>query len=131
MSNLVGSFIIASVSVILVVEVALRSPLIGHVHALLDRSGRALRLIGNAKISDHWKERILPSYALSMLRASVLILLWLAGLAFLFFACLYLGAQGFDSEFNGILSLQRADYVLSGLVVATVYCAARRFFHNA
>lgn len=131
MGNLVGSFIVASLSVILVMEVALRSPLIRLVRALLNRSGKALRLIGNAKVSDHWKERILPSYALAMLRASLLILLWLIALASLFFACLYLGARGLDGEFEGVHSLQRADYVLSGLVVATVYGVARRFLRNA
>ncbi len=53
------------------VEAAARLPLQKPLHDYLAVSRRAVATLRSRRISEHWKERILPAYARRMLRASV------------------------------------------------------------
>jgi hypothetical protein len=67
---------------IVAVEIILRLPLKRQFHAMTDISRRSARVLRSPNISDHWKERMLPSYALRLARASTsLFLIFCAAIA--------------------------------------------------
>jgi len=57
------------------VEIILRLPLKRQFQTMTDISRRSTRVLRSPHISDHWKERMLPSYALRLARASILLFL--------------------------------------------------------
>lgn len=130
MAAFAESVLVSFPVVVLVVEVALASPLARLIQTLAVKGRKSARLLRNRRVSDHWKERILPAYALTMLQASLLILAWLTFLSVIFALGLYIGAWVFAEDFEGLLVLQRADYVLSSFLVAVAYLIARRFVRN-
>jgi hypothetical protein len=60
---LVGAAVLAS-------ECFLRLPLLARVASVGDLARRSMRLLRSSRISDHWKERILPVYSLRIARAA-------------------------------------------------------------
>ncbi len=130
MAALIKSVLVSLPATILVVEAVFASPIIKLVRALAAQSRKSLRLLGNARVSDHWKERILPVYALKIFRDSMLILGCLICFFALYALGLYAGAWIFGEEFSGLQELQRADYMLSSLLSAFAYVIVRRFVHN-
>ena len=83
-------------------ELFLRLPVLGRVRKAADTAARAGRLVANPAVSDHWKERILPRYALRVALGS------LTSLAYLLVACspfLVLAVAGpfLDLDIDGIL----------------------------
>ncbi len=130
MAAFAESVLVSFPVVVLVVEVALASPLARLIQTLAEKGKKSSRLLRNRRVSDHWKEKILPAYALTMLQASLLILAWLTFLSVIFALGLYIGAWVFAEDFEGLLVLQRADYVLSSFLVAVAYLIARRFVCN-
>lgn len=111
---------------IIVVELVLASPLISLLGTLAVQSRKSVRLIGNRAVSDHWKERVLPIYAIIILRTSLLCLLWMISLFMIFALGLYAGAWLFAGDFEGFAALQRIDYMLASILTAIVYLTARR-----
>ncbi len=130
MAAFAESVLVSFPVVVLVVEVALASPLARLIQTLAVKGRKSARLLRNRRVSDHWKEQILPTYALTMLQASLLILAWLTFLSVIFALGLYIGAWVFADDFEGILVLQRADYLLSSFLVAVAYLIARRLVRN-
>ncbi len=130
MAAFAESVLVSFPVVVLVVEVALASPLARLIQTLAVKGRKSARLLRNRRVSDHWKEQILPAYALTMLQASLLILAWLTFLSVIFALGLYIGAWVFAEDFEGFLVLQRTDYVLSSFLVAVAYLIARRFVRN-
>lgn len=61
---LVGAAILAS-------EAFLRLPLLARVTSVASLAQRSMRLLRSSRISDHWKERILPVYSMRIARAAV------------------------------------------------------------
>ena len=55
------------------VEIFIRLQAIAHIKRLNDIVSRIIRVIRSANISDHWKEKILPQYALQLFKQSLLI----------------------------------------------------------
>ena len=130
MTAFAESVLVSFPVVVLVVEVALASPLARLIQTLAVKGRKSARLLRNRRVSDHWKEQILPAYALTMLQASLLILAWLTFLSVIFALGLYIDAWIFAEDFEGFLVLQRADYVLSSFLVAVAYLIGRRFVRN-
>lgn len=130
MTDFAESILVSFPIVVLVVEVALASPLFRLIQTLAVKGRKSARLLGSRRISDHWKEQILPAYALTMLRASLLILAWLIFLSTIFALGIYICAWVFTDDFEGILVLQRADYLISSFLVSVVYLIARQFMRN-
>jgi hypothetical protein len=58
-------------------ELLLRLPLLGQVRHLLTATRKSAATIRSSRISDHWKERVLPAYSLRMGLHSVLFFLLL------------------------------------------------------
>ena len=62
------------VATVIACELALRLPLVTSVATMNATAGRALRVVRAPRVSDHWKERILPAYAGRLMKASLLLL---------------------------------------------------------
>lgn len=60
---------------ILSIEIFLRLNFLSHLKTILNSVRKVLHLIPSKKISDHWKEKVIPIYAIRMMKASVKILL--------------------------------------------------------
>ncbi|MFN0115363.1 MAG: hypothetical protein ACKVPY_11870 [Paracoccaceae bacterium] len=56
---------------VLASEAMLQLPLIAQAKSVIDVSGRSVRVLRSKRISDHWKERILPAYSARMFKGSV------------------------------------------------------------
>ncbi len=103
-------------------EAFLRLPLMGQIQRVLDTVPRVSRVLKSARISDHWKERVLPAYALRMGKASVLffLLLCLAVLPLLAMGLIYSGGL------MGWLEFLMRPLVIGALCVASIgYMAVR------
>ena len=67
------------------VEVFIRLNFLSHLDSILKVTKRVIYLIPNNNISDHWKEKVIPAYALRIMRYSLQILLILLIIISLFF----------------------------------------------
>lgn len=107
------SWIVATVGVVIFVELLVRLPLPAVSAALARTASKALAVLRADKISDHWKEKVLLKYALLIARHSLVLflLLLLAAAPLLCLATLF-GALGVPVF--GYL------YSLPGLLVCTV-----------
>jgi len=63
---------------------------------LIEVSKKAINIISNKSISDHWKENIIPKYSLQMMKYSLQMLLILFLIIFIFFIA--------DNLFSGIFA---------------------------
>ncbi len=126
MATLLESTLVSFFATIMVVEVVLASPLISLLGTLAAQSRKSMRLISNSHVSDHWKERVLPIYAIIILRASLLCLMWMISLFVIFALGLYAGTWLFAEDFKGFAALERIDYMLASFLIAIVYLTARR-----
>ena len=71
------STILLALATILAVEVALHVPLDKTVPRAIQSGKRAVQIIGARHISDHWKEKALPAYAMRIFGASMLLFVML------------------------------------------------------
>lgn len=126
MAALLESALVSFFTTIMVVEVVLASPLVSLLGTLAAQSRKSMRLLGNRRVSDHWKERVLPIYAIIILRLSLLSLMWMICVFIIFAFGLYAGAWLFAENFEGFGVLQRTDYMLASFLIAIVYLSARR-----
>ena len=74
-------WVFAALAGILFVEVLLRLPFFSTLGRFQRVTTRALNVLRSDRISDHWKERVLPRYAGQMMKAT----LWIAGILILAF----------------------------------------------
>jgi len=75
---------------VLAVETFIRLNFIQSFHNVLKEIKRAQKVILSDKISDHWKEKVVPSYALSLLANSLMILATLLFVLLVFFLAVLL-----------------------------------------
>jgi hypothetical protein len=64
-------WLLVVVAAVLASEAFLRLPLMARIKSVSVTSQKAMRVLKSARISDHWKERILPAYALRIGLGSV------------------------------------------------------------
>lgn len=102
------TWLLAAISGIAFVELLLRLPFfatLGTFGRLLPRISAVLR---SDRISDHWKEKVLPRYAATMLRATLILAVCLIAAFLPFMACIALaqgagiGLLGFSMSWVGI-----------------------------
>ena len=74
---------------ILSVEVFIILNFLSHLDSILKVTKRVTYIIPNNNISDHWKEKVIPTYALRMMKYSLRILLILLLIISLFFIHFY------------------------------------------
>ena len=67
--------LLVSLMAILAVEYFLCLPFGREVGSLLAIAKKSVRVLGSRRISDHWKERVLPSYAQDIIKSTLYILL--------------------------------------------------------
>ena len=126
----IESILVSTPAVVVAVEVAHALPIPNLVRNLVTRGRKSLHLLRSDRISDHWKERVLPAYATTMLKASLLIAALMIFLFLLFAIGLVVGARIFSVEFEWTSVLHRTDYLVSSFLIASVYLFARRLIRN-
>ena len=87
------------------VEVLIRSNYLSFVKSIFKVSKKAISIILNKNISDHWKENIIPKYSLQMMKYSMQMLLILFLIIFIFVIAdnLFSGFLAFIFSWNGII----------------------------
>ena len=87
------------------VEIFIRSNYFTLIRLLNNVSKKAIYIILNKNISDHWKENILPKYSLQMMKYSLqmLLILFLIILNFFIVDILFSGFIAFILSWNGLI----------------------------
>ena len=87
------------------VEIFIRSNYISLINSLVVVSKKAISIILNKNISDHWKEYIIPQYSLQMMNYSMQMLLILFLIIFIFIISnnFFSGFLAFTFSWNGII----------------------------
>ncbi len=87
------------------VEIFIRSNYLVLINSLIEVSKKAIYIISNKNISDHWKENIIPQYSLKMMKYSLQMLLIIFFIIFIFVIAdkLFSGFIAFTFSWNGII----------------------------
>ncbi len=90
---------------LLSVEIIIRTNYILLINSIINVSKKAIHIILNRNISDHWKEYILPKYSLKMMKYSLQMLLILLLIVFIFVIAdnFFIGFLAFTISLNGII----------------------------
>ena len=90
---------------VLSIEIFFRSNYILSINSLIKVSKKAIYIIFNNKISDHWKENIIAKYSLLMIKNSSQMLLTIFLIFFIFVIAdnLFTGILAFAFSLNGII----------------------------
>tara|TARA_B100001989_G_scaffold229904_1_gene187594 strand:- start:1482 stop:1817 length:336 start_codon:yes stop_codon:yes gene_type:complete len=104
---------------LLSVEIFIRSNYLVLISSTIKVSKRAIDLISNKNISDHWKECIIPKYAMQMMRYSLQMLFILCLIAFVFIIA--------DNFSNGLLSFSLS---LNGMIESLIFVFAYAYFRK-
>ena len=106
---------------ILSVEVFIRLNFLSYLDSILKVTKRVTYVIPNNNISDHWKEKVIPAYALRIMKYSLLILLILLLIISLFFIA--------DYFFNDFLAFTFSLIgIMESMVFAFGYVYLRKSF---
>ncbi len=102
------------------VEIFMRSNFLQISNLLLKVMGKVIHIIRRNNISDHWKEKCLPRYALIMMRYSFQTLIILLSIASLFFTI--------NHFFGGFLDFSTSLVgLLEAIFFASIYLWVRKF----
>ena len=87
------------------VEIFIRSNYVTLINSTIKVSKKSISIILNKKISDHWKENIIPKYSLQMLKYSIQMLLIIFLIIFIFVIAdnFFSGFLAFIFSWNGII----------------------------
>ena len=106
---------------LLSVEIFLRSNYITLINSIINVSKKAISIILNKNISDHWKEFILPKYSLQMMKYSMQMLLILFLIIFIFVIA--------DKFFTGFLAFTLSwSGIIESILLAFSYVYMRKLF---
>ena len=111
------------VACVISIELLIRLNLMSYVNSVVKISRKVLHIIVTSRISDHWKEKMVPVYAFILLKNSLLILgiLFLIILVFSLFIVL-------SSKFLALI-LSITGVVVS-IVISLTYLKLRVIFLN-
>lgn len=101
-------------------EALLRLPVMQQAHGLSQVARKSVATISSKRISDHWKERILPAYSGRMARCSILFFVLLC-LAVAPVALVGLAATGGLAQWLELLMTPTAIVLLCGISLAYIY----------
>lgn len=114
-------YLISLIVGVLSVEILLTSKVSVAVTNIMTVAKKVVHILPNDKISDHWKERVLPNYAIKTALYSFHMLVILVGLFFLFFFT--------DYFFAGLLEFTMSlSGMLFNIFVVSGYAFLRRSF---
>ena len=90
---------------LLSVEIFIRSNYLFLINSIIKVGKKAFFIISNKKISDHWKENIIPKYSLKMMNYSLRMLLIFFLIIFIFFLAdfFFTGFLSFTLTWKGII----------------------------
>ena len=107
----------------LAAELFARLPFEPVVSRMAQCGARASRIVSSRRISDHWKEKVMPSYAMRMGRYTLTLALYFALLAVLVGGVLF-AAEAMAPDAARLLT--SAVGLAASFVVATAYYLMRR-----
>jgi len=106
---------------ILSIEVFIRFNFLSYLDSIIKVTKRVTYVIPNSNISDHWKEKVIPAYALRIMRYSLQILLILLMIISLFIIA--------DYFFNNFLVFTLSLIgIIESMVFAFGYIYLRKLF---
>ncbi|MDT7040984.1 hypothetical protein [Candidatus Nitronereus thalassa] len=93
-----------------------------YVQAVKGTALKAFAVLSTSKISDHWKEKILPYYAAKILAATIKVFYCL-GLLVVSFCVVYglIGLVVFESLPEGLENLYRLDMQIIVIAISMIY----------
>ncbi len=112
--------ILLSIAAIAASELLLRLPLMQQFHGLGRASRKSMSTIASKRISDHWKERVLPTYSVQMARCSILFFVLLC-VAIAPVALIGLAASGGFAMWLELLMTPAAIALLCGVSLAYIF----------
>ena len=113
--------LLLSLVCILCVEVFIRLNFLSYLDSILKVTKKVTFVIPKSNISDHWKEKVIPAYALSIMKYSLQILLILLLIMTLFFIA--------DYFFNDFLAFTFSWIgIIESMVIAFGYVYLRKSF---
>ncbi len=101
------------------IEVLFRSNYIDLIYSIIKLSKKASYTIFNKNISDHWKEKIIPTYSLQMMKSSILMLLNILLIIFIFI----FADKFFDSFLKFTFTLKG---IIESILFAFIYAYIRK-----
>lgn len=118
------TWVLTTILCVFLVEIFRRLPLPAVVSRITEIGRKAFRTLGAKSVSDHWKEKVLLAYAVSLFVLTMKLAGYLvaigAAAVFVIFIFDYLGAAVGEFITNWL-------GVLFSLVVATLYFILRKF----
>jgi len=81
------------VACFLSIELFLRLKFMSHVNSIARNTNKVFRVIISSNISDHWKEKMVPTYAFILLKNSLLILVILFLIILVFSAFIVISSK--------------------------------------
>lgn len=106
------------VACVLSVELFLRLKLMSYVNSISRNSRRVFRVIMASNISDHWKEKMVPTYAFILLKSSLLIIGILFLIILVFFSFTVLSS-------NFLALLLSVTGIVAPIVISLIYLKLR------
>lgn len=113
---------------LVVVESVIRLHPLPYAAKLLSTSRRSLHVITSRHISDHWKEKVLLQYALTMLGCSLQILLRLSAALIAGAGLIFLAEYVSDSNLLLTQRLAEPQGLLISSIAAITYVYLRKHF---
>jgi len=117
--------VIIAPATIVFVEAFLRCRLLDHVKRLQKQAARSLKVLTAKRISDHWKELVLPVYALAILKSALILLCSLVAMFAAFLAVYYLTGRLVREDFSVPAELSRAAPQIFAAMIGIAYGLAR------
>ena len=101
------------------VEICIRSNYVSLINSLVEVSKKAIMIISNKNISDHWKELIIPKYSIQMMKVSMQMLLIFMFIIFMF----VIG----DNVLSGFLAFTFSLHgIIESILFALSYASIRK-----
>ena len=101
------------------VEIFVRSNYISLIKSLVAVSKKAIHIISNNNISDHWKENIIPKYSIQMMKVSLQMLL-----IFLLIIFIFVFVDNFLSDFL------KFTFSLNGIIESILFAFSYAFIRK-
>ncbi len=117
--------VIIAPATIVFVEALLRCRLFGHVRLLQKQAVRSLKVLTARRISDHWKEQVMPVYALAILKSTLILLCSLVAMFAAFLVVYYLTGRLVREDFSVPDELSRAAPQIFAAVIGITYGLVR------
>ena len=112
-------FVICLISV----EIFIRTNSISLINLIINLSKKAIYIILNKNISDHWKENILPKYSLLLMKYSIQMLFILFMIIFIYVIA--------DHFFGGLLAFTLSpNGIIASIFIAVSYAYIRKQILN-